>query len=288
MATAAPSWWQPSVPVPVCSFTPPPVLSFYVFPCLLCLACWGGGGVPATLVPVLGPLPYPSAMAPVADNYGETLSTLRYADTAKKIRTHAVVNEDANAKLIRELREEVERLRGMIDGTAYVARVPYRGRIAVESWCPMRVASVCSHHEFSFNRTCLVPLRGLCRVPGAAKVSDAELLALRERLQESEKLMQSLTMSWEEKLRIAHQLMEERQRQLQDMGISVEKGGLAMDESKRYLLNLTPVRGTGELSVYYLQESITRVGSNRDQDISISGEGVIGEHCCLHVKEGDL
>ena len=125
-------------------------------------------------------------------------------------------------------------------------------------------------------------------MPGGTKVTDAELLALRERLMESEKLMQSLTMSWEEKLRIAHQLMEERQRQLQDMGISVEKGGLAMDESKRYLLNLTPVRGTGELSVYYLQESITRVGSNRDQDIAITGEGVLPEHCCLHVQGGEL
>jgi hypothetical protein len=35
-------------------------------------------------------------------------STLRYADAAKKIKTHAVVNEDPNAKLIRELKEELE------------------------------------------------------------------------------------------------------------------------------------------------------------------------------------
>lgn len=34
----------------------------------------------------------------------ETLSTLRYADAAKKIKTHAVVNEDPNAKLIRYVR----------------------------------------------------------------------------------------------------------------------------------------------------------------------------------------
>jgi kinesin family protein 1 len=36
-------------------------------------------------------------------------STLRYADAAKRIKTHAVVNEDPNAKLIRELKEELER-----------------------------------------------------------------------------------------------------------------------------------------------------------------------------------
>ena len=34
-----------------------------------------------------------------------------YADRAKQIVTKAVVNEDPNAKLIRELKEEVSRLR---------------------------------------------------------------------------------------------------------------------------------------------------------------------------------
>ena len=31
------------------------------------------------------------------DNYEETLSTLRYADRAKRIENHAVINEDPNA-----------------------------------------------------------------------------------------------------------------------------------------------------------------------------------------------
>lgn len=45
-------------------------------------------------------------------DYEETLSTLRYADQAKKIKNKAVVNEDPNAKLVRELKEELEVLRG--------------------------------------------------------------------------------------------------------------------------------------------------------------------------------
>jgi hypothetical protein len=45
-------------------------------------------------------------------DYDETLSTLRYADQAKKIKNKAVVNEDPNAKLVRELKEELEVLRG--------------------------------------------------------------------------------------------------------------------------------------------------------------------------------
>jgi len=52
-----------------------------------------------------------ATISPAADNYEETLSTLRYADSAKRIVNHAVVNEDPNARIIRELRSEVETLK---------------------------------------------------------------------------------------------------------------------------------------------------------------------------------
>lgn len=56
-----------------------------------------------------------SAISPSLDNYEETLSTLRYADRAKKIVNNPVVNEDPNAKIIRNLREEVENLRRQLE-----------------------------------------------------------------------------------------------------------------------------------------------------------------------------
>uniref|UniRef100_A0A8D2AJQ4 Kinesin family member 13B n=1 Tax=Sciurus vulgaris TaxID=55149 RepID=A0A8D2AJQ4_SCIVU len=62
---------------------------------------WGGNSKTAMVATV----------SPAADNYDETLSTLRYADRAKHIVNHAVVNEDPNARIIRDLREEVEKLR---------------------------------------------------------------------------------------------------------------------------------------------------------------------------------
>jgi kinesin family protein 13 len=37
-----------------------------------------------------------ATLSPAADNYEETLSTLRYADRAKRIVNHAVINEDPN------------------------------------------------------------------------------------------------------------------------------------------------------------------------------------------------
>ena len=61
-----------------------------------------------------------ATISPAADNYEETLSTLRYADRAKRIVNHAVVNEDPNAKVIRELREENEMLEGAIQELAEI------------------------------------------------------------------------------------------------------------------------------------------------------------------------
>ena len=52
-----------------------------------------------------------AALSPASVNYDETLSTLRYAWQVKAIKNEAKVNESAQDKLIRELREENERLK---------------------------------------------------------------------------------------------------------------------------------------------------------------------------------
>ncbi|PVD20791.1 hypothetical protein C0Q70_18952 [Pomacea canaliculata] len=57
-----------------------------------------------------------AALSPADINYDETLSTLRYADRAKKIKNQAVINENPVDKLIRELREENERLKKKLSG----------------------------------------------------------------------------------------------------------------------------------------------------------------------------
>lgn len=44
-----------------------------------------------------------AAISPAHLDYEESLSTLRYADRAKQIKTKAVVNEDPTEVLIREL-----------------------------------------------------------------------------------------------------------------------------------------------------------------------------------------
>ncbi|CAD8078169.1 unnamed protein product [Paramecium primaurelia] len=51
------------------------------------------------------------AVSPATDNYEETLSTLRYADQAKKIKNCAVVNESDVDKKLREQQEEIHSLK---------------------------------------------------------------------------------------------------------------------------------------------------------------------------------
>uniref|UniRef100_A0A8C2PSM8 Kinesin-like protein KIF14 n=1 Tax=Cyprinus carpio TaxID=7962 RepID=A0A8C2PSM8_CYPCA len=52
-----------------------------------------------------------ATLSPAASNMDESLSTLRYAQQARMIINIAKVNEDTNARLIRELKAEVEKLR---------------------------------------------------------------------------------------------------------------------------------------------------------------------------------
>lgn len=123
-----------------------------------------------------------ATVSPAADNYDETLSTLRYADRAKNIVNHAVVNEDPNARIIRELREEVEKLRVQLTQAEVRISSPSR-RAPCWSCC-----FSCSHRP-----SCLQSLKAP---------------ELKERLEESEKLIQEMTVTWEEKLRKTEEIAQ--------------------------------------------------------------------------------
>ena len=56
-----------------------------------------------------------AAISPADVNYEESYSTLNYANQVKSIKNKAWINENPKDKFIRELREENERLKNMID-----------------------------------------------------------------------------------------------------------------------------------------------------------------------------
>jgi len=56
-----------------------------------------------------------ATISPSDYNYQETLSTLRYASRAKSIKNKAKINEDPNAAVVRELRDEIARLKNLVE-----------------------------------------------------------------------------------------------------------------------------------------------------------------------------
>ncbi|XP_074471910.1 kinesin-like protein KIF13B isoform X3 [Sebastes fasciatus] len=174
-----------------------------------------------------------ATISPSADNYDETLSTLRYADRAKSIVNHAVVNEDPNARIIRELREEVEKLKEML-----------------------------------------------------TEAESMKAPELKDRLEESEKLIQEMTVTWEQKLRNTEAIAQERQRQLESLGISLQSSGIRVVDDKCFLVNLNADPALNELLVYYLKEH-TRVGSADSQDIQLCGMAIQAEHCVIDITESN-
>ncbi|MGH0156821.1 UNVERIFIED_CONTAM: hypothetical protein FKN15_032615 [Acipenser sinensis] len=80
-----------------------------------------------------------AALSPADINYDETLGTLRYADRAKQIKCNAVINEDPNAKLVRELKEEVGRLKDLLraQGLGDILDTPTGSLTASPSSCSL-------------------------------------------------------------------------------------------------------------------------------------------------------
>ena len=55
------------------------------------------------------------ALSPASINYEETLSTLRYADRAKKIQNKKVINESEHDKMVRLLKEENQSVKKILE-----------------------------------------------------------------------------------------------------------------------------------------------------------------------------
>ncbi|XP_005077265.1 kinesin-like protein KIF1A isoform X11 [Mesocricetus auratus] len=213
-----------------------------------------------------------AALSPADINYDETLSTLRYADRAKQIRCNAIINEDPNNKLIRELKDEVTRLRDLLyaqglgditDMTnALVGMSPSSSLSALSS----RAASVSSLHE------------RILFAPGSEEAI--------ERLKETEKIIAELNETWEEKLRRTEAIRMEREALLAEMGVAMREDGgtLGVFSPKKtpHLVNLNEDPLMSECLLYYIKDGVTRVGredAERRQDIVLSGHFIKEEHC---------
>ncbi|XP_041061739.1 kinesin-like protein KIF1B isoform X5 [Carcharodon carcharias] len=213
-----------------------------------------------------------AALSPADINYDETLSTLRYADRAKQIKCNAVINEDPNAKLIRELKDEVTRLKDLLcsQGLGDILDTPVGSLTASPSSSSLSsqagIQSVTSLQE------------RIMSTPGGEEAI--------ERLKESEKIIAELNETWEEKLRKTEAIRMEREALLAEMGVAIREDGgtLGVFSPKKtpHLVNLNEDPLMSECLLYYIKDGITRVGqadAQRRQDIVLSGAHIREEHC---------
>ncbi|XP_006145417.1 kinesin-like protein KIF1B isoform X7 [Tupaia chinensis] len=221
-----------------------------------------------------------AALSPADINYDETLSTLRYADRAKQIKCNAVINEDPNAKLVRELKEEVTRLKDLLraQGLGDIIDTSMGSLTSSPSSCSLSsqvgLTSVTSIQE------------RIMSTPGGEEAI--------ERLKESEKIIAELNETWEEKLRKTEAIRMEREALLAEMGVAIREDGgtLGVFSPKKtpHLVNLNEDPLMSECLLYYIKDGITRVGqadAERRQDIVLSGAHIKEEHCVFRSERSN-
>ncbi|KAL8717238.1 MAG: hypothetical protein Q9225_005502 [Loekoesia sp. 1 TL-2023] len=211
-----------------------------------------------------------AAISPADVNFEETLSTLRYADSAKRIKNHAVVNEDPNARMIRELKEELAQLRSKLTSGATA------GGVAEEQYAP--------------DTPLEQQMVSITQADGTVKkVSKADIV---EQLNQSEKLYEDLNQTWEEKLQKTEQIHKEREAALEELGISIEKGfvGLSTPKKMPHLVNLSDDPLLAECLVYNIKPGTTTVGNVEDShantEIRLNGSKILRDHCTFENAEG--
>ncbi|XP_023160522.1 kinesin-like protein unc-104 isoform X4 [Drosophila hydei] len=208
-----------------------------------------------------------AAISPADINYDETLSTLRYADRAKQIVCKAVVNEDANAKLIRELKEEIQKLRDLL-----------------------KAEGIEVQEEDELNKSSVIksPTKGRNR-----NGSTTEMAV--DQLQASEKLIAELNETWEEKLKRTEEIRLQREAVFAEMGVAVKEDGITVGvfspKKTPHLVNLNEDPNLSECLLYYIKDGLTRLGTheaNVPQDIQLSGSHILKEHCTFENRNSTV
>ncbi|XP_064159917.1 kinesin-like protein KIF1B isoform X2 [Anguilla rostrata] len=253
-----------------------------------------------------------AALSPADINYDETLSTLRYADRAKQIKCNAVINEDPNNKLVRELKDEVTRLKELLraqglgdildvepmgddypgSGSKYLKDIhnnKHRYMLSSENQRPGHFSTApigsLSASPSSGTLSSQVGLQAVTSIQERIMSTPGGEEAI-ERLKESEKIIAELNETWEEKLRKTESIRMEREALLAEMGVAIREDGgtLGVFSPKKtpHLVNLNEDPLMSECLLYYIKDGITRVGqadAERRQDIVLSGAHIKEEHC---------
>ncbi|XP_035801705.2 kinesin-like protein KIF1A isoform X14 [Amphiprion ocellaris] len=256
-----------------------------------------------------------AALSPADINYDETLSTLRYADRAKQIRCNAVINEDPNNRLVRELKEEVSRLKDLLyaQGLGDIIETYRASGADIEGLKHLSDYKNNNNKGQAVNQrddlsTVTNAMTGMSPSPSLSALSSraGSIASLHdrimfspgseeaiERLKETEKIIAELNETWEEKLRRTEAIRMEREALLAEMGVAMREDGgtvgVFSPKKTPHLVNLNEDPLMSECLLYYIKDGITRVGrldASSRQDIVLSGHFIKDEHCTFTSSTG--
>ncbi|XP_038572648.1 kinesin-like protein KIF1A isoform X11 [Micropterus salmoides] len=258
-----------------------------------------------------------AALSPADINYDETLSTLRYADRAKQIRCNAVINEDPNNRLVRELKEEVSRLKDLLyaQGLGDIIETYRTSGADIEGLKYLSDYTNNNNKGQAVNQkddlsTVTNAMTGMSPSPSLSALSSraGSIASLHdrimfspgseeaiERLKETEKIIAELNETWEEKLRRTEAIRMEREALLAEMGVAMREDGgtvgVFSPKKTPHLVNLNEDPLMSECLLYYIKDGITRVGrvdASSRQDIVLSGHFIKDEHCTFTSSTGPM
>ncbi|XP_062569884.1 LOW QUALITY PROTEIN: uncharacterized protein LOC134231950 [Saccostrea cucullata] len=217
-----------------------------------------------------------ATITPASMYYIETISTLRYAQRAKSIINKPKINEDCppfvvydpNVSLIRELRQEIERLRELLKSAQMGSSQMSELNLLVQMHDMMTETQKSN--------------------PQQASTEVGSVLA--ERLLDHENMAKKLTQTWRHKWTETHDFIKESDLSIRGLKHSSSMGVMIESQMPHLVGMDDDVLSTG-VTIYHLKEGKTLVGredAERPQDIILRGPGVKQEHCFFKIHYGTV
>ncbi|XP_034190005.2 kinesin family member nebbish isoform X1 [Osmia lignaria lignaria] len=204
-------------------------------------------------------------VSPANIHIEETLATLRYACQARAIVNRVRINEDPHERLIRELKAEVLRLRGVREG--------YEKQLGV---LPRRLFETTAQND------------------DEVKQKQDEIDKLKNQLKKTEEQLATSQMVWQTKLRDAEEKKISELKYLRQCGIAIEIDFHEKDKQP-CLINLAADPMLSGTLLYLIPPGLVRIGKNlgnqsssKNLDIMLDGPLVRPLHCTIENNNGKL
>uniref|UniRef100_K3WYR2 Kinesin-like protein n=1 Tax=Globisporangium ultimum (strain ATCC 200006 / CBS 805.95 / DAOM BR144) TaxID=431595 RepID=K3WYR2_GLOUD len=192
------------------------------------------------------------------------IAALSPASVNYSIKNQAVVNEDPNQLLIRQLKEELKALRkAMMENVGSRPNSREYGDSAVDDdgFCPASIN----------------PAR------------EKEVASIKEQLEEHQRLLRESEKTWTERLKETEELARKREEQLKMLGLVSNTSDLkSKSMMEPHLLNLNEDQLMTEKLLYFLNfgdNKVGRIDAEEEQSIVIGGLSILKEHCVITRKK---